>query len=85
MTFTLGDDGTLDTVLTCDKCGYSERYTFDGCGEQYHLEYPGECNCYSQFIAWAKHDAASYHECSECSGPATCVDHSEAYAEAQEG
>lgn len=28
----LGDDGTMDTVITCADCGYEERYTYDGEG-----------------------------------------------------
>lgn len=27
MTFTLLDDGTLDTVVRCDRCGREERYS----------------------------------------------------------
>ena len=63
MTFSLGDDGTLDTILTCDECGNSERYTFDGCEVQDHQEHPVDCVCYPQFVTWAKDDAKAYHEC----------------------
>ena len=30
MTFTLADDGTLDTVVKCNECGQEERFNYDG-------------------------------------------------------
>jgi hypothetical protein len=63
MTFTLGDDGTMDTVLTCDECRETERYTFDGCDE--HMETPekGGCKCYEEFVNWALEDVNTWHQC----------------------
>ena len=87
MTFTLGDDGTLDTVLACDDCGETLRYNTDSlCWHDAECRQQGgkTCECYAEFIEWAKADAGVTHECGECSGVSTCVDHSEAYAEAQE-
>ena len=62
MAFSLGDDGTMDTVLICDECGKSDRYGFDGCEQQKHEAHPEDCVCYAQFVTWAKHDAQAYHE-----------------------
>ena len=35
MQFTLIDDGTLDTVVKCDKCGYEMRYNAASCAVDY--------------------------------------------------
>lgn len=82
MTFSLGDDGTLDTVLVCDDCGREMRHNFDGSIELSPEAIEAE---YQAWITDILAEAEAEHECGECSGPATCVDHSEAYAEAQEG
>ncbi len=47
----LGDDGTLDTVIVC-QCGAEFRFNFDGDGDE----------TYDDFIAWALDDAAVQHE-----------------------
>ena len=52
-TFRLGDDGTLDTVCVCERCGHEERYNFD----------PVEDSPYEDFTAWALDDAEARHEC----------------------
>jgi hypothetical protein len=57
MAFYLADDGTLDTVVTCDTCGAEERYTFDG-----WTDAPGQ-EAYDAFVAWALEDAAELHDC----------------------
>jgi len=49
----LSDDGTLDTVLTCNECNEELRYMFDGeSGESYE-----------EFVKWAIEDAEIAHEC----------------------
>ena len=52
-TFHLSDDGTLDTVVTCDRCGQDERYTFQGDGDE----------TYDEYVTYALEDAAIDHEC----------------------
>lgn len=53
--FTLSDDGTLDTVLTCSECGQDERYNYDPSG--------GRTLSYNQFVLWSIKDAEDIHEC----------------------
>lgn len=55
MTFSLTDDGTLDTVLRCADCGQELRYNFDGESGQ----------TYDDFVEWALTDADEDHECEE--------------------
>ena len=64
MTFTLGDDGTLDTVIYCDDCKSELRYTFDGkhAGDCNPIA-NGDCDCYGRFIDWAMADAFDTHDC----------------------
>ena len=61
MTFSLGDDGTMDTVVFCDVCGQEERYSFDGC-KACDDGHDG-AECYNKFIRWAQADANELHEC----------------------
>jgi len=51
--FTLSDDGTMDTVVTCSECGQDERYTFQGDGDE----------TYDEYVTYALEDAAIDHEC----------------------
>lgn len=53
--FTLMDDGTMDTVIRCDECGEEYRYNYDGDEDQ----------TYQQFIQWAMTDMDEEHECGE--------------------
>lgn len=48
------DDGTLDTVVYCDTCGATDRYTFDSGDPDDTLE---------SFVAWAIEDFDDNHEC----------------------
>jgi hypothetical protein len=57
----LGDDGTMDTVLCCTKCGAELRYNFEGTP----VEEPAEDLAYDEFVAWAIDDATSEHTCDE--------------------
>lgn len=63
--FQLVDDGTLDTVLECDNCRETTRYTFDGCGDGCEGNNDGSpaCECYARFVDWALEDAPTHHEC----------------------
>ena len=56
MSFSLTDDGTLDTMIACDDCGQEERYNFS----EHESE---DCDCYDNFVAWAIEDANDSHEC----------------------
>ena len=60
--FSLGDDGTLDTVIVCDHCGAELRYTYDRDGA---LEACLEAESYDDFVKWAIGDAPETHLCGE--------------------
>ena len=47
----LGDDGTLDTVIVCE-CGAEFRFNADDM----------EATPYDEFIDWALEDAATQHD-----------------------
>lgn len=51
----LRDDGTLDTVVCCSKCGEEERFTFDG--ESFET--------YDDFVGWALAVAEEDHVCED--------------------
>lgn len=53
--FSLGDDGTMDTVVVCDECGRELRYTYDG----EHGE------SYEDFVDRALKDAEENHDCED--------------------
>lgn len=66
-TFSIGDDGTLDTVVVCDSCGEELRYNFSEHHPDCVEEAPDairECECYAEFREYVLEDAASEHECS---------------------
>lgn len=58
-TFRVGDDGTLDTVIVCNRCGEEMRYNYDGDSE---LETYDD---FVDFVDWALEDAADSHTCDE--------------------
>ena len=58
MSFSLGDDGTLDTLIVCNDCNAELRYNFDGDDDM--PEY-----AYGEFVKWAKNDATETHICGE--------------------
>jgi len=60
MTFTLEDDGTLDTVLTCDECGAELRYASGAWDHDDECDDPDNCDCR---IEIAVEDAEATHEC----------------------
>lgn len=55
----LRDDGTMDTVIACDRCGEEERYNWDGEG----------FGSYDAFVAWALKDFDETHECADEDDP----------------
>lgn len=65
--FTLLDDGTLDTVVVCSKCGTELRYNYDPSerlGHETWLDHNAE-SAYDDFIVWALCDADAEHICNE--------------------
>ena len=58
----LTDDGTLDTVLRCTKCGEEFRYNFDPAMPDTIDDIAED---YDAFVEWAIEDAESEHECPE--------------------
>jgi RNase P subunit RPR2 len=55
MAFKLSDDGTLDTVVTCEDCGEEVRYN-------YGYDAPKDLT-YDEWVEWCLKDAAEDHEC----------------------
>jgi hypothetical protein len=60
MSFYLGDDGTLDTVIVCSECNRELRYNFVNDGDSDEGE-----ESYDEFVSWAKADAADSHDCND--------------------
>lgn len=67
MAFSLGDDGTMDTVVYCDDCGQEERFNYDG---DINMFYEGinmtPEKMEADYQAWVKgccEEAAETHEC----------------------
>lgn len=65
MAIVLGDDGTLDTVIVCTKCGREFRFNFD---PDMHNDDPdnhtctdGSCDCYDKFVERCIEDVKSEH------------------------
>lgn len=64
MTFRLGDDGTLDTVVVCEDCGHEDRYTFAATD-------PGpndnrtDDEAYQDFVSDCLRDSDADHECEQ--------------------
>lgn len=57
MSFRLGDDGTLDTIVVCEDCGTELRYSYalsEQCDDN---------ESYDDFIKWAIADAEEEHSC----------------------
>lgn len=51
----LADDGTLDTVLSCSRCGEELRYNFQAASD--------DDQDYEEFVSWAIDDATDDHTC----------------------
>ena len=62
MPIELTDDGTLDTVLRCSKCGEELRYNFAASSEFAEDDQSNE-TAYGEFVTWAIDDAGNEHEC----------------------
>lgn len=56
--FTLVDDGTLDTVIKCDHCGIEYRFNYDG-----SLDEEESQDGYPAFVEWCMNDMDADHEC----------------------
>ncbi|KKM65240.1 hypothetical protein LCGC14_1493260 [marine sediment metagenome] len=63
LTFSLGDDGTMDTIIVCNDCKNKERYNFDEDHSDCNHIANGDCDCYDRFVDWALEDAYNNHEC----------------------
>ena len=63
VTFTLIDDGTLDTVLECDECGTSLHYNPDPQLDDHEANCGDGCECQDERIEQALVDAKEIHEC----------------------
>lgn len=60
----LGDDGTMDTVLVCSKCGEEFRYNFEPSNDPVDDENDDDGpEAYDDFVKWAISDATEEHEC----------------------
>lgn len=55
--FTLGDDGTLDTVIVCDQCGEEMRFNFEPDSD------PDSDYTYDDFVEWCKLECDDFHVC----------------------
>ena len=66
MAIQLTDDGTLDTVLRCSRCGETMRYNYDG---GLDVTSADALRGYREFVKWAKSDAADGHECGVALAP----------------
>lgn len=69
MAIELPDDGTLDTVVRCSRCGEEMRYNYDGSDTAETAEEPAETDpealaqAYDVFVEWAQEDAEDQHDC----------------------
>ena len=64
----LCDDGTLDTVLCCSKCGEEFRFNYDAssdpCGSKLrHETVEGSQACYDDFVSDCITEVESEHVC----------------------
>lgn len=74
----LTDDGTLDTVLRCSRCGKEMRYNYDPSEDEIaerieHNRRQGqifsrtnaEDDAHDAFVEWAIEDATDNHDCGQ--------------------
>ena len=59
-TFSVVDDGTMDTVLQCNDCQQSLRYNFQGMDIFDDMD---ERDPYEAFVEWCMDEAARTHDC----------------------
>jgi transcription elongation factor Elf1 len=62
-TFTLVDDGSLDTVLVCDECGAALRFTYAAWDDDDAAL--DDDAAYESFVDWCFEEAVNEHECHE--------------------
>lgn len=60
MTFSLTDDGALDTVVKCDTCGEEKHFNYDGTTEASTEEIEA---CYQAWVEGLCTGAAATHLC----------------------
>ena len=58
MAITVDDDGTMDTVLVCDKCGQEYRFTYEPGPDN-----PGGSEDYKAFVNASIEEVEAEHEC----------------------
>ena len=60
----LGDDGTMDTVVYCTKCGQEFRGNWDGGGTDDGLPHRFlDDDSYDDYVDWLIADVTAEHEC----------------------
>jgi len=59
----LMDDGTLDTVLACDRCGQEFRYNYSAYCDDGRESDTSDEFAYDRFVDWAIADASDDHDC----------------------
>ena len=64
----LGDDGTMDTVVYCTKCGQEFRGNWDGGGTDDGLPHrslddDSYDDSYDDYVDWLIADVTAEHEC----------------------
>ena len=75
----LRDDGTMDTVIGCEKCGEEMRFTF-----QDDHDHPGKRRSYNDFVKECIKEFDEEHECPEEDDTETGDDFDIAMADAEE-
>lgn len=66
--FSLIDDGTMDTVIRCDKCGEEIRFTAAECNSD--SEEDGDT--YDNFVQWCIEECEDDHVCDTVPDDAVC-------------
>jgi hypothetical protein len=64
--FSLGDDGTMDTVVYCELCGHEDRYNYDGDFMPLDASEPVAVafhDAYDEFVQECIEQSEDEHEC----------------------
>ncbi len=65
MTYSLGDNGSLDTVVVCNTCGEEKHFNYDGTTEATAEEIEA---CYQAWADGLCEGANATHECPASQG-----------------